>query len=439
MAYVDDLLVVGDCGATQQFLKQFQKHLELKHTTMLTRSTSLEFLGKTIELMDNGTINLCFSSQYFNKILKAYNLEKCKPSTVPGNKKPPIAAEPLDKEQHSMYRTAVGQLLWELSRSLQQPDNEDLKNLKQLLRYIKDAIHYKLTLSPKATYNAKNEIQVDIESFADSDTAGCNTTRKSTSGAITSCWATTLLHISRTQSTIALSSAEAELYARGQATIEAQHIKQVIEEMAIPNVSGHVTMSINTDSSAGKAVASRHVQLRYLYMQDIVQLGAMTISKIPTTNNPADALTKHLPATTITAHLERLRLQTTLTSTIGSLLEVPAVKGLTVGMIGVINNSEQQPTQATEARLGLRLSQAEQYRRRRRNSQDTPRRRKHRAVQQEQLREQQLVQHVSSCENSVDNHIALVVLGTIAVHNHPLSTDSTPQLLWLYNQPLSSS
>eukprot|EP00971_Amphidinium_carterae_P147044 2913890-Amphidinium_carterae.1 len=70
-----------------------------------------------------------------------------------------------------MYRTAVGQLLWvsqlradvafavrELSRSLQKPDNENLKNLKQLLRYIKGTMHYKLTLSPKATYNEKNEI-----------------------------------------------------------------------------------------------------------------------------------------------------------------------------------------------------------------------------------------------------------------------------------------
>eukprot|EP00971_Amphidinium_carterae_P007849 155468-Amphidinium_carterae.1 len=85
---------------------QFQQHLELKRTTQLTRSTSLEFLGKTIELMDNGTINLSLSQQYYNKILKAYNLEKCKPSTVPGNKKPPITVEPLDKEQHSMYRTA---------------------------------------------------------------------------------------------------------------------------------------------------------------------------------------------------------------------------------------------------------------------------------------------------------------------------------------------
>eukprot|EP00971_Amphidinium_carterae_P117489 2327656-Amphidinium_carterae.1 len=97
MAYIDDLPVVGDSAATQQFLQQFQQHLELRHTTQLTRSTTLEFLGKTIELMHNGTINLSFSAQYFNKILNPYNLEKCKPPTKPSNKKPPIAAEPLDK------------------------------------------------------------------------------------------------------------------------------------------------------------------------------------------------------------------------------------------------------------------------------------------------------------------------------------------------------
>eukprot|EP00971_Amphidinium_carterae_P309338 6147227-Amphidinium_carterae.1 len=71
------------------------------------------------------------------------------------------------------------------------------------------------------------------------------------------CWGSPLLHIRRTQSTIALSSAEAELYAMGQATIEAQHIKQAIQEMTIPRLSKHISMSINTDSSAGKAVASR--------------------------------------------------------------------------------------------------------------------------------------------------------------------------------------
>eukprot|EP00971_Amphidinium_carterae_P316479 6290762-Amphidinium_carterae.1 len=68
----------------------------------------------------------------------------------------------------------------------------------------------------------------------------------------------------------------------------------------------NVTMTVNTDSSLGKAVASRlglnrktkHVQLK-LYVQDVVQRGKLIIKKIPTTYNPADVLTKHLPAATI--------------------------------------------------------------------------------------------------------------------------------------------
>eukprot|EP00971_Amphidinium_carterae_P036961 726437-Amphidinium_carterae.1 len=70
--------------------------------------------------------------------------------------------------------------------------------------------------------------------------------------------------------------------------------------MAIPMLSKDITMSIHTMSihtdSAGKAAASRlglnrrtkHVQLKYLYMQDIVQRGEMTITKVQTTHNPAD-------------------------------------------------------------------------------------------------------------------------------------------------------
>eukprot|EP00971_Amphidinium_carterae_P243152 4828645-Amphidinium_carterae.4 len=111
MAYVDDLLVVGDNATTQPFIHQSQQHLELKHTSQLTKLTPLEFLGKTIELQDDGTIHFSFAPQYHHKILKAYNMDKCNPSTTPGNKKPPIAAQPLDKEHYSMYRTAVGQLL----------------------------------------------------------------------------------------------------------------------------------------------------------------------------------------------------------------------------------------------------------------------------------------------------------------------------------------
>eukprot|EP00971_Amphidinium_carterae_P256365 5090345-Amphidinium_carterae.1 len=105
MLYVDDLLVVGGSTSAPQFLQQFQQHLELKHTSQLTTTTPLEFLGKTVELQHDGTIQLSFAPQYHHKILKTYNMDKCNPSTTPGNRKPLIAAQPLDEEQHSMFST----------------------------------------------------------------------------------------------------------------------------------------------------------------------------------------------------------------------------------------------------------------------------------------------------------------------------------------------
>eukprot|EP00971_Amphidinium_carterae_P251208 4986635-Amphidinium_carterae.1 len=98
----------------------------------------------------------------------------------------PIKSTPLNKEQHSQYRTNVGQLLWvsqlradianavkELSRSLRCPDEEDQRNMKQLLRQIKGTIHYKVQLEPKVEHNDKGQIKVSIESSADSDPPQC--------------------------------------------------------------------------------------------------------------------------------------------------------------------------------------------------------------------------------------------------------------------------
>eukprot|EP00971_Amphidinium_carterae_P135887 2692476-Amphidinium_carterae.1 len=189
MAFVDDLHVVGDNDTTRPFLQQFQQHLELKHT-------------------------ICFAQQYY-KILKAYDMDKCNPSTTPGNKKPPIAAQLLDKVQHSKYRTAVGQLLW-----VSQLRADIAVAVKELSRHIKGTTHYKVTLAaPKVEHNEQGQIIVHIESSADSGWAGCDTTRKSTSGAITTCWGILLLHISRTQSTIARSSAEAGERCTSQCTL----------------------------------------------------------------------------------------------------------------------------------------------------------------------------------------------------------------------------
>eukprot|EP00971_Amphidinium_carterae_P328359 6460198-Amphidinium_carterae.1 len=66
------------------------------------------------------------------------------------------------------------------------------------------SIHYKVKLESEMDFSDEGQIKETIESSADSDWPGCNTTRKSTSGSITMCWGVPLLHISRTQATVAL-------------------------------------------------------------------------------------------------------------------------------------------------------------------------------------------------------------------------------------------
>ena len=62
-------------------------------------------------------------------------------------------------------------------------------------------------------------------------------------------------------------------------------------------------MIMFTDSTAGRSIATRfgagkktkHVELMYLYMQDLVRSGVLSVRKVNTKLNPADILTKYSP------------------------------------------------------------------------------------------------------------------------------------------------
>jgi hypothetical protein len=130
----------------------------------------------------------------------------------------------LSVEEHAQYKRAVGKLQWvtytrhdisyateELARALQKPTTADQQKQKHLLRYIKETKHYKQIIRP--TVNLPAKAIPDLNVFVDSDWAGCPTTRRSTTGFLITLLETTINYGSRTQATIALSSAEAELYA----------------------------------------------------------------------------------------------------------------------------------------------------------------------------------------------------------------------------------
>ena len=179
-------------------------------------------------------------------------MEQAKPSSTTGDKlglsddpADPIN-QPLDPARHKLYRTAVGKLLWatpvrpdisfavkELSRSLQSPTQQNEKQLKHVLRYLKGSLQYTTCLKPPRKRVVEQASTIEIQAFADSDWAGCTKTRRSTSGASLCLWGVTLATSSRTQATQALSSAEAELYAMGMAIQDALHLQSLLQELKL--------------------------------------------------------------------------------------------------------------------------------------------------------------------------------------------------------------
>ena len=69
------------------------------------------------------------------------------------------------------------------------------------------------------------------------------------------------------------------------------------------------SVSMVGKSLAGRFVASsktKHVHLRFLYMQELVCSGLVRLRKVLGTLNPADVLTKHVGRETLARHLPTL-------------------------------------------------------------------------------------------------------------------------------------
>ena len=72
-------------------------------------------------------------------------------------------------------------------------------------------------------------------------------------------------------------------------------------------------VTVHTDSSAAKSMATRfgttrrtrHIDLRFLYLQHLVRAGVIRVHQIP---NCSDLLTKYVTADVLRKHLERLGL-----------------------------------------------------------------------------------------------------------------------------------
>ena len=160
--------------------------------------------------------------------------------------------------------------------------------LKRVLRYLRGM--------PRAHYLFRwQKWTPTVRCQVDSDWAGCLKTRRSTSGGVLYRGGHCLAQWSRTQQTVALSSAEAELNAALKGAVELLGLKEMVEEMGTD-----LGATLEGDSSACKGILSRqgsgrvkHLEVRQLWVQQHIRDNRLQFEKVPRHLNTADSQAKH--------------------------------------------------------------------------------------------------------------------------------------------------
>ena len=117
-------------------------------------------------------------------------------------------------------------------------------------------------------------------------------------------------HWSKTQSTISLSSGEAELHGITQGAAQALGVKSLMADMG-----WSININLHSDATAAIGIARRkglgkirHLDTADLWIQDQIRKGDFALVKVAGADNPADILTKNVDKPLLLKHMETLGL-----------------------------------------------------------------------------------------------------------------------------------
>ena len=134
-----------------------------------------------------------------------------------------------------------------------------------------------------------------VDVYTDTDWAGCPRTRKSTSGGCVLLGAHTIKTWSSTQSSIALSSGEAEFNGVVRGSGIGLGYKSILRDLGL-----EVPLRVWTDSSCAVGICTRqglgkvrHLDTHTLWIQQAVRSKNVELKKVDGSVNPADVFTKH--------------------------------------------------------------------------------------------------------------------------------------------------
>ena len=183
-----------------------------------------------------------------------------------------------------------------LARHMNAPTESDFQRLKRLGRFV---VNYPMT----ANVFPRQPMFDRIREYVDTDHAGCALTRMA-SVLGRHC----VKHQSNLQSTISLSSGESEWYGVVKGSAAGLALQSLLADWGIT-----VSIDVLSDSSAARGFSTRqglgkmrHVQTRYLWVQERVKEGHLRVLPVRGKNNPADLFTKAVSGRLRVRFIEKL-------------------------------------------------------------------------------------------------------------------------------------
>ena len=251
---------------------------------------------------------------------EALGLTTAKPAPTPAVRDSeaatPDGEDELDEKAAYTYRSVNGRLLYlsadrldlqygikETSRGMSRPLQRDLVRLRRLVRYALGTGNLMLVFRYQAL---PSEVRVAV----DGDWAGDVRSRKSTSCDAAFFGDHLLESHAVSQQVIALSSAESEFYAIGSGTASGLFFKHLLAEQGL-----EVNLAVVTDSSAAKTMVQRvgvgrvrHIEVRFLWVQEEQRKGNVEVRKTLGAENVADLGTKPVTKETLARLMLKLPL-----------------------------------------------------------------------------------------------------------------------------------
>jgi hypothetical protein len=298
--YVDDGLIAAN---DEQELQQFIDDLGRKFK--ITAKPASFFLGLEINREEDGSVRVS-QTHYTEKLLERFNMSNCKAVTTPIVKD--NDTEESSRNSEFPYRQAVGALMFLMcgtrpdiayalsvvSRNLENPTDRDVVRVKRILRYLRGTTNCGLLYK-------NNQAKGVFECYSDADHGGDLSTGRSTSGVLCLHSGAPISWMSQRQSSVAISTTEAEVVAASEAAREIIWIKRILTEL--DQLKATPTLQIDNEAAIRLAQnpefhrRTKHIRIRHFFVRELVTAGEIMVSKVDSEKQLADILTKPLFST----------------------------------------------------------------------------------------------------------------------------------------------